>query len=101
MHCAQFNVAGNDAPSPSSSEDQLLYASDLPVTFVHPVSEDYQCHICLNAARDAVVTEHCGHLFCRQCISKALEQKNECPVDRLPLTMEQVAGPSAPLPKPT
>ena len=37
--------------------------SDVP--FCDPVPEDFQCGICFTAARDAVVTEECGHLFCR------------------------------------
>eukprot|EP01004_Peranema_trichophorum_P005918 NODE_4759_length_1118_cov_43.773869_g4223_i0.p1 GENE.NODE_4759_length_1118_cov_43.773869_g4223_i0~~NODE_4759_length_1118_cov_43.773869_g4223_i0.p1 ORF type:complete len:310 (+),score=50.96 NODE_4759_length_1118_cov_43.773869_g4223_i0:70-999(+) len=73
--------------------------TDLSLQFVDSVPEDFQCCICLNAATDAVVTEDCGHLFCRECttfynypkfILTAIEQKNECPVDRLPLTMEQI-----------
>jgi len=58
--------------------------------FVQPVPEDYMCHICLTAAVDAQVTEQCGHLFCRECIERAMEEKAECPVDRLPLSHGQI-----------
>jgi len=73
------------------SEPPEAPAIDLTdVPFCDPVPSDFQCGICLNAARDAVVTEECGHLFCKQCLSTALERKKECPVDRMALTMEQV-----------
>ncbi|KAH3743566.1 hypothetical protein Pelo_15024 [Pelomyxa schiedti] len=32
----------------------------------------------------------CQHLFCKQCILQCLSRKSECPIDRLPLTVEQV-----------
>ncbi len=60
------------------------------VPFAEPVPEDLQCGICLQAATDPVVTEDCGHLFCRDCIATALERKRECPIDRQPLTINQV-----------
>eukprot|EP00668_Euglena_longa_P029251 GGOE01036596.1.p1 GENE.GGOE01036596.1~~GGOE01036596.1.p1 ORF type:complete len:356 (+),score=84.51 GGOE01036596.1:141-1070(+) len=63
---------------------------DAVVTFVDPVPEDYLCHICLNAARDAMVTEQCGHLFCKECITRAIDIKAECPIDRLPLTSDLI-----------
>eukprot|EP01002_Notosolenus_urceolatus_P006010 NODE_2606_length_1079_cov_16.324272_g2169_i0.p1 GENE.NODE_2606_length_1079_cov_16.324272_g2169_i0~~NODE_2606_length_1079_cov_16.324272_g2169_i0.p1 ORF type:complete len:296 (+),score=50.12 NODE_2606_length_1079_cov_16.324272_g2169_i0:104-991(+) len=59
----------------------------LDVPFVDSVSEDLQCGICLHAAKDACVTEECGHLFCKSCIVNALERRPECPVDRLPLRL--------------
>uniref|UniRef100_A0A7S1NRG8 RING-type E3 ubiquitin transferase n=1 Tax=Eutreptiella gymnastica TaxID=73025 RepID=A0A7S1NRG8_9EUGL len=62
----------------------------LDIPFCETVPEDFQCGICLTAAREAVVTEECGHLFCRACISSALDRKKECPVDRTPLNHDQV-----------
>ncbi len=47
-----------------------------PHQFVEPVPEDYQCHICLMAARDAVVTEQCGHLFCQEVSLPTIFQPN-------------------------
>eukprot|EP01006_Ploeotia_vitrea_P047453 TRINITY_DN67129_c7_g3_i1.p1 TRINITY_DN67129_c7_g3~~TRINITY_DN67129_c7_g3_i1.p1 ORF type:complete len:286 (+),score=3.14 TRINITY_DN67129_c7_g3_i1:69-926(+) len=62
----------------------------MDVPFVDTVPVDYQCGICFNAAKDAAVTEECGHLFCKQCILQALERKKECPVCRTPLSYELV-----------
>lgn len=32
----------------------------------------------------------CTHIFCRNCLLKALELKTECPLDHTPLTVEEV-----------
>jgi hypothetical protein len=60
------------------------------VQFVNSVPEDLVCGICLAAAQDAVVTEECGHLFCRDCITQAMVRKKECPVDRTPLSLDHI-----------
>lgn len=65
-------------------------AEPLEIPFVDAVPDDLQCGICFQATSDPVVTEDCGHLFCRECIAKALERKRECPIDRLPLTINDV-----------
>lgn len=58
--------------------------------FVDSCPEDLQCQICLGVAVDPLVTEECGHLFCRHCITLALEHKRECPVDRSPITVNNL-----------
>lgn len=71
----------------SESRRRLECRGALPeVPFLETVPEDLQCQICLGAAIDPVVTEECGHLFCRDCIVVALDRKKECPVDRQRLT---------------
>eukprot|EP00993_Chasmostoma_nieuportense_P002581 NODE_3364_length_981_cov_52.450820_g3218_i0.p1 GENE.NODE_3364_length_981_cov_52.450820_g3218_i0~~NODE_3364_length_981_cov_52.450820_g3218_i0.p1 ORF type:complete len:308 (-),score=86.44 NODE_3364_length_981_cov_52.450820_g3218_i0:35-958(-) len=82
LHMQQGRERGRDG------EHEGVDHMDVP--FVDTIPEDLQCGICLTAAKDAVVTEECGHLFCKQCISTALERKKECPVDRTPLTVDQI-----------
>ncbi|KAH9941115.1 uncharacterized protein BXZ73DRAFT_88305 [Epithele typhae] len=41
------------------------------------------CTICLEQIRGPTAT-HCGHIFCRGCITEALEVKKMCPVCRRP-----------------
>lgn len=72
----------------SDRDPQSIQHLDVP--FCDTVPVDLQCAICMQAANEAVVTEECGHLFCRVCVSRALDRKKECPVDRTPLTNEQV-----------
>jgi len=57
---------------------------------VDAVSDDLQCGICLGAPISAHETEECGHLFCRDCIMKWLDEKKECPYCRKPLTRDGV-----------
>lgn len=44
---------------------------------------------------DPFTTTTCSHTFCRECISKSLENALQCPIDRLPLRTAnlQPAGP--------
>ena len=62
--------------------------AELP--FVDAVPEDLQCGICFGPCLEPHVTEECGHLFCKSCVSTALEVKTECPICRVTVTLEQV-----------
>ena len=75
-------------PTRASILSSTTTLADIP--FVESVSEDLQCGICYSAAMDPVVTEECGHLFCRECLTTALERKKECPIDRIPLTLNDI-----------
>ncbi|KAL6069758.1 E3 ubiquitin-protein ligase SHPRH [Balamuthia mandrillaris] len=56
------------------------------------------CCICLNPipAVDAVIT-HCAHMFCRPCISQAMERNPTCPLCRSNLTPANILR--APVPE--
>jgi len=79
------DVASTSATTAPSSHD--LHHD---VIFVVPPPDDLLCTICLVPANDATVTEECGHLFCRECITLALQQKKECPMCRSPCTAESI-----------
>jgi len=83
------NMASRRSYRPTS-EPRVLSPSSADIPFVDAVPDDLQCGICFSAAIDPVVTEDCGHLFCRECILTALERKKECPIDRLPLTVTDI-----------
>merc|ERR1712066_874635 len=56
-----------------------------------PPPPEYQCNICLDTARDAVVSQ-CGHLFCWPCLHRWLEtrpDRQECPVCKSHVTREK------------
>ncbi|BGP23778.1 DNA repair protein rad16 [Rhodotorula toruloides] len=59
-------------------------AADLP-------REIITCRLCLDEAEDAVKTS-CRHIFCRECVRQyletAVEQKPECPVCHLPMSID-------------
>ncbi|KIY62830.1 hypothetical protein CYLTODRAFT_438788 [Cylindrobasidium torrendii FP15055 ss-10] len=63
--------------------------------YVEPTNSNLVCCICRAPFVDPVTTQACSHTFCRGCISEALEHSLQCPVDRLPLTPEDLtsAGP--------
>ena len=49
-----------------------------------------ECNICLDTARDAVVT-FCGHLFCWPCLYRWLQNGHSvCPVCKAGVTRESV-----------
>ena len=56
------------------------------------VNSQYECNICLDVARDAVISM-CGHLFCWPCLHKWLETRpnnQTCPVCKSAISREKV-----------
>ncbi|XP_012275307.1 E3 ubiquitin-protein ligase RNF185 isoform X2 [Orussus abietinus] len=52
----------------------------------------FECHICLDTAKDAVVSM-CGHLFCWPCLHQWLETRpvrQVCPVCKAAISKEKV-----------
>ena len=65
------------APSPLPAVESLL---------TERCPDDLQCQICMEVAHEPIVTDRCGHLFCRGCIVRSLREVGpQCPVDRYPL----------------
>ncbi|KAG7444933.1 uncharacterized protein BT62DRAFT_994956 [Guyanagaster necrorhizus] len=60
--------------------------------YVDPTNSNLVCCICRTPFLDPVSTLTCGHTFCRACIVEALQHSSQCPVDRLPLTLEEVVS---------
>lgn len=44
-----------------------------------PQDEDI-CSVCLKVVRDAVESDHCSHMFCKDCIEAWLERNKNCPL---------------------
>ncbi|KAH6914359.1 hypothetical protein BKA70DRAFT_663777 [Coprinopsis sp. MPI-PUGE-AT-0042] len=49
------------------------------------------CCICRAPFNDPITTVTCQHTFCRECILRALSHAPQCPVDRLPLSEDELA----------
>lgn len=47
-----------------------------------PVDESYLCPICMDVLRNAVSVCSEGHLFCKACISSAVQRTGRCPLCR-------------------
>lgn len=54
------------------------------------LDESKQCAICMGDFENAV-QGGCAHMFCRECITKWLEEHNTCPLCRAPLLVEELA----------
>jgi hypothetical protein len=51
--------------------------------YLADLGDHLQCHICLSTLVDPHSLP-CNHLFCRECISRSITQKAQCPVCRIP-----------------
>jgi len=49
----------------------------------------FKCRICLDTMQSAYVT-HCGHSFCRECITTHLETRQTCPICWGSVTLQQI-----------
>lgn len=63
-----------------------------PNDSANPETEFYECNICLDTAKDAVVSM-CGHLFCWPCLHQWLETRPNrklCPVCKAGIDKDKV-----------
>ena len=86
IHESVHTRGGSDQVDGSSF---LLGPSPLPPVeslLTERCPDDLQCQICMETAHDPIVTDRCGHLFCKDCIVRSLREVGpQCPVDRYPL----------------
>ena len=52
--------------------------------------DDLCCSICQEIFDEPVVTKDCGHTYCKDCINEWLLLSNTCPLDRKPLSSDQL-----------
>jgi len=96
------SVAMSQSNSVLSRQSQCLHwheigfegAGDESATvFVQKPSDDLYCPICAELMRSAV-TLHCTpkvtHVFCRRCITRQVDMKRCCPLDRNPAVHAQL-----------
>ena len=88
--------ADTEAPSSSSSAPDGARACDSGSEEAEdgdkPTSEAFECNICLDVARDAVISV-CGHLFCWPCLHQWLETRPNrqiCPVCKAGISRDKV-----------
>lgn len=88
----QPSTSGNKS---SSSNEKASSASSSSSSSSAPnenPNSQYECNICLDVARDAVISM-CGHLFCWPCLHKWLETRptsQTCPVCKSAISKEKV-----------
>eukprot|EP00795_Rhopilema_esculentum_P015857 gene15857-7182_t len=76
-----------------SAEERSTFASDSSKKESdNEQNSNFECNICLDVARDAVVSL-CGHLFCWPCLHKWLEtrpNRSVCPVCKAGISKDKV-----------
>ena len=48
--------------------------------FLQPLSQDFECPLCLLWLKEPTLTSCCGHHFCRGCIEHVVERDHVCPL---------------------
>ena len=48
--------------------------------FLQPLSQDFECPLCLLWLKEPTLTSCCGHHFCRGCIERVVERDHVCPL---------------------
>ncbi|KAJ6307885.1 hypothetical protein OIU76_017632 [Salix suchowensis] len=56
--------------------------SGLPQAVPPPAAPAFRCPICMDELEEATTTK-CGHVFCKNCIKKALAVQKKCPTCRM------------------
>lgn len=57
------------------------------------IDSQEECAICYELPTNPVIT-NCQHVFCRHCISRAIQLQHKCPMCRNPLTEESLLEPA-------
>lgn len=64
-----------------------------PERFVGEVHESLFCGICLDVLQDPVMIKECEHIYCRECITTSLNNRQGCPQDRMAFAQESLIKP--------
>ncbi|KZT08395.1 uncharacterized protein LAESUDRAFT_65454 [Laetiporus sulphureus 93-53] len=60
-------------------------------SYVDSPNPNLVCCICRNPFFDPYTTRTCAHTFCLDCIARAIAISPQCPIDRCPLSMHDIA----------
>ncbi|KAF8259428.1 hypothetical protein EI94DRAFT_1751624 [Lactarius quietus] len=71
-------------------------ASSLSYVYVDPPNSNLLCCICRMPFVKPTTSTTCAHSFCHDCIGPALQSSSHCPIDRSPLSPQDMA-PSNPI----
>lgn len=80
----------DQANEPNTNQDSdSSYLEEDELKKKNLIESEYQCGICLENPNLSTATG-CGHIFCWQCINKALIFKEECPRCRQPCKKKEI-----------
>ena len=90
MNADQESQGLNSAPPPASYAGDSGPSSSDGASGVHENDARFICNICLDPAKDPVVTQ-CGHLYCWPCLFRWLNAHHrDCPVCKSGVSRENV-----------
>lgn len=78
----------DESPRPHASPGKRRRVEE--GTLLRSLAEDFECVICHKLLFEPVTTA-CGHSFCRNCLSRAVDFTDKCPMCRVVLHMEDPA----------
>ncbi|KAF8135787.1 SNF2 family N-terminal domain-containing protein [Boletus edulis] len=89
--------ANEDVNSSSGSAVQVTpeLKAKLETLILQAIEDNEECPICFNVITDPRITS-CTHVFCLTCISEVIARDPKCPMDRRPLTMQDLVVPPPP-----
>ncbi|TFY66843.1 hypothetical protein EVG20_g4250 [Dentipellis fragilis] len=70
-------------------QDQWL-ATSSSYTYVDTPNSNLICCICRNPYVEPTTTRTCSHTFCYDCIHYAMRTSAHCPIDRSPITLDDI-----------
>ncbi|KAG6378256.1 putative DNA repair protein rad5 [Boletus reticuloceps] len=89
--------ANEDVNSSSGSAVQVTpeLKAKLETLILQAIEDNEECPICFGVITDPRITS-CTHVFCLTCISEVIARDPKCPMDRRPLTMQDLVVPPPP-----
>ncbi|ORZ24842.1 WD40-repeat-containing domain protein [Lobosporangium transversale] len=82
-------ASSSSSASTSTTASPRPLHPPIPADLLTAVSNDFHCPICLSLMKETFLTQ-CGHSFCYLCISQHLNERQDCPTCRAPLTRDQI-----------
>lgn len=70
--------------SASHRESAALEMDYQAIEYLDPIDDTLLCPVCKTPFHLPITTP-CGHTFCEECITRALESQSTCPIDRHPI----------------
>jgi hypothetical protein len=68
-----------------------LHASELSTLIpLSSIWDHFQCSICLEEIKNAVLLKECSHSFCDNCIRECLNRKHQCPLCQSDATIDSI-----------
>lgn len=82
IHCFSVSMGSQSSPSDPNV--------DMDFTFLSTIDPNLLCPLCHCPFVDPALCSTCEHVFCHACILESASRVQICPLDRLPIALEQI-----------